>query len=88
MSIASVKIFLFCLTFTSFITFIVTVLQSEQYETASQHLFLNLGYKKRLKDSKSKLENAILKSKVEVLGEIFKKHVDRLKDTQNGVVSI
>ena len=40
--------------------------------------FLNFGVKK-LKLKKESLENAIIKSKVDVLGEIFKRNIDSLK---------
>lgn len=49
------------------------------HESASEQLFLNLGMKKRWKDTNSKLENAIFKSRIEVLGEIFRTRVDILK---------
>lgn len=40
--------------------------------------FLNFG-KKQLKSSDKSLENQIIKSKVEILGKIFKKNVDHFK---------
>lgn len=41
--------------------------------------FLNFGDKKTSKLDKTLLENSIIKSKVEVLGEVFKKNIDALK---------
>ncbi|KAJ8929513.1 hypothetical protein NQ314_017806 [Rhamnusium bicolor] len=41
--------------------------------------FLNFGEKKLHKADKNDLENAIFKSKIDVLGEIFKKNIDMLK---------
>lgn len=41
--------------------------------------FLNFGDKKASKLDKNILENSIIKSKVEVLGEVFKKNIDALK---------
>lgn len=46
---------------------------------SEQKLFLNLGARKKWKVTQSKLENTIIKSKIEVLGEIFRKRVDYLK---------
>lgn len=43
--------------------------------------FLNFG-KKPLKSSDKSLENQIIKSKVEVLGKIFKKNIDRFKTSK------
>ncbi|KAK4887668.1 hypothetical protein RN001_003939 [Aquatica leii] len=45
----------------------------------SYNAFFNYGDKKNLKLEKENLENAVIKSKVEVLGEVFKKHIDSLK---------
>lgn len=41
--------------------------------------FFNFGDKKLSKLDKSNLENAIIKSKVDVLGEVFKKNIDAFK---------
>lgn len=41
--------------------------------------FFNFGDKKVSKLNKIDLENAIIKSKVDVLGEVFKKNIDALK---------
>uniref|UniRef100_A0AAR5P549 Sushi, von Willebrand factor type A, EGF and pentraxin domain-containing protein 1 n=2 Tax=Dendroctonus ponderosae TaxID=77166 RepID=A0AAR5P549_DENPD len=43
--------------------------------------FLNFGDKKLHKIGENRLENAIFKSKLDVLGEVFKKHVDFFKVT-------
>lgn len=43
--------------------------------------FFNFGDKKVAKLNKIDLENAIIKSKVDVLGEVFKKNIDALKAT-------
>lgn len=43
--------------------------------------FLNFGVKK-IKLKKNPLENAVIKSKVDVLGDIFKKSIDSFKNTQ------
>lgn len=43
--------------------------------------FLNFGDKKLHKTGENKLENAIFKSKLDVLGEVFKKNVDFFKVT-------
>lgn len=43
--------------------------------------FFNFGDKKVSKLNKIDLENAIIKSKVDVLGEVFKKNIDVLKAT-------
>lgn len=50
---------------------------AEELDTYSA--FLNFGYKKLVKIEKENLPNAILKSKIEVLGNIFKKNIDALK---------
>nr|CAD7255735.1 unnamed protein product [Timema shepardi] len=44
--------------------------------------FFNAGQKKKLKDVESKLENSVLKSKVEMLGEALRKHVNSLKKSK------
>lgn len=41
--------------------------------------FFNFGDKKLSKLNRSNLENAIIKSKVEVLGQVFKKNIDAIK---------
>lgn len=41
--------------------------------------FLNFGERKLSKLNKTKLENSVLKSKLDVLGEVFKKSVDSFK---------
>lgn len=41
--------------------------------------FLNFGDKKLHKVKKDSLENAIFKSKIDVLGEVFKKNIDSIK---------
>lgn len=41
--------------------------------------FFNFGDKKLAKLNRSNLENAVIKSKVEVLGEVFKHAIDGLK---------
>lgn len=41
--------------------------------------FFNFGDKKLSKLNRSNLENAVIKSKVEVLGEVFKHEIDALK---------
>lgn len=43
--------------------------------------FLNFGDKKLSKLNRSNLENAVIKSKVEVLGEVFKHEIDALKSS-------
>uniref|UniRef100_A0A1Y1M791 VWFA domain-containing protein n=1 Tax=Photinus pyralis TaxID=7054 RepID=A0A1Y1M791_PHOPY len=45
----------------------------------SYSVFLNYGGQKVSKLVKGNLENAVIKSKVEVLGEVFKKHIDSIK---------
>lgn len=54
-------------------------LNFKDQETPSEQLFLNRGMKKRWKDTKLKLENSIFKSRIEVLGEIFRARVEELK---------
>ncbi|RZB38885.1 sushi, von Willebrand factor type A, EGF and pentraxin domain-containing protein 1-like [Asbolus verrucosus] len=44
--------------------------------------FLNFGEKKLLKLKKDSLENSIIKSKVDVLGEIFKLNIESFKNSQ------
>lgn len=44
--------------------------------------FFSLGQKKKLKDVSAKLENSVLKSKVHVLGEVLKKHIDSLRNAE------
>lgn len=60
-----------------------------EFESSGNELFYNAGHRsrKRLKETGSKLENSILKSKVEVLGEVFKKHVNSLRAADNKQVS-
>lgn len=41
--------------------------------------FLNFGDKKVHKINKEKLENSIFKSKIDILGEVFKKNIDSIK---------
>lgn len=41
--------------------------------------FLNFGEKKVAKLNKTALENSILKSKVDVLGDVFKMSIDKIK---------
>lgn len=41
--------------------------------------FLNFGDKKLQKIGKDRLENAIFKSKIDVLGEVFKKNIESIK---------
>lgn len=43
--------------------------------------FFNFGEKKVAKLNRSNLENSVIKSKVEVLGEVFKHEVDALKSS-------
>lgn len=43
--------------------------------------FFNFGEKKVAKFNRSNLENSVIKSKVEVLGEVFKHEVDGLKSS-------
>lgn len=56
-----------------------------EFELGGNEIFYNAGQrpKKKLKDTGSKLENSILKSKVEVLGEVLKKHVNSLRAANN-----
>jgi hypothetical protein len=60
-----------------------------QFELSGNEIFYNAGQgtKKKLKDTGSKLENSILKSKVEALGEVLKKHVNSLRTASNKEVS-
>jgi hypothetical protein len=60
-----------------------------EFESSGNELFYNAGQRsrKRLKETGSKLENSILKSKVEALGEVFKKHVNSLRAADNKQVS-
>ena len=50
--------------------------------------FFSIGQKKKLKDVSAKLQNSVLKSKVEVLGEVLKKHIDSLRKAEKSQVSI
>lgn len=52
-----------------------------ELEPVGNKVFYNAGQasKKKLKDTGSKLENSILKSKIEALGEVLKKHVNNLR---------
>lgn len=50
---------------------------NENMDTYSE--FFNFGDKKIVKLNRSNLENAIIKSKVEVLGEVFKQNIDTFK---------
>lgn len=49
--------------------------------------FFSLGQNKKLKDISGKLANSVLKSKVDVLGEVLKKHVDSLRNDEKNHVS-
>ncbi|KAK5644039.1 hypothetical protein RI129_007884 [Pyrocoelia pectoralis] len=51
--------------------------KSEKF--GSYSTFLNYGDKKLSKLDKNNLENSVIKSKVEVLGEVFKTHIDSIK---------
>ncbi|KAF5274861.1 hypothetical protein FQA39_LY07043 [Lamprigera yunnana] len=46
------------------------------------NVFYNYGDKKLFKLNKNSLENDVIKSKVEVLGNVFKKHIEALKVLQ------
>lgn len=60
-----------------------------EFEPSGSELFYSAGQRsrKRLKETGSKLENSILKSKVEALGEVLKKHVNSLRATESKQVS-
>jgi hypothetical protein len=60
-----------------------------EFEPITNKVFYNTGQgsKKKLKDTASKLENSILKSKVEALGEVLKKHVNSLRAANNKQVN-
>lgn len=70
------------ITFIGFIVIVVTLSTSSEkvnLETLNNYSeFLNFGEKK-LKFNKESLENSIIKSKVDVLGEIFKQNIDIFK---------
>jgi hypothetical protein len=61
-----------------------------EFELGGNEIFYNAGQrsKKKLKDTGSKLENSILKSKVEALGGVLKKHVNSLRAASNKEVSL
>ncbi|PSN51815.1 Sushi [Blattella germanica] len=62
-----------------------------EFEPSGNELFHNAGQqrnKKKLKHTGLKLENSVLKSKVEALGEILKKHVNSLRMTENKQVEL
>ncbi|XP_046668707.1 sushi, von Willebrand factor type A, EGF and pentraxin domain-containing protein 1-like isoform X2 [Homalodisca vitripennis] len=56
----------------------VTVVAQQKTGVDSSSGFFSTGQQKKLKEKVEKLENLVLKSKVEVLGEVFKKHFDAL----------
>jgi len=60
-----------------------------ELESVGNKVFYNAGQasKKKLKDTGSKLENSILKSKIEALGEVLKKHVNNLRASNNKQVN-
>jgi hypothetical protein len=60
-----------------------------EFEPVGNKVFYNAGQgsKKKLKDTGSKLENSILKSKIEALGEVLKKHVNSLRAANNKQVN-
>lgn len=60
-----------------------------ELEPVGNKVFYNAGQgsKKKLKDTGSKLENAILKSKIEALGEVLKKHVNSLRASNDKQVN-
>jgi hypothetical protein len=60
-----------------------------EFEPVGNQVFYNAGHgsKKKLKDTGSKLENSILKSKIEALGEVLKKHVNSLRATNDKQVN-
>lgn len=45
--------------------------------------FLNYGDKKLMKSKKNNLENSIFKSKIDIIGEVFKTNIDSLKISGN-----
>jgi hypothetical protein len=65
------------------------VTKTTGFHDSGNELFYNAGQRsrKRLKETGLKLENSILKSKIEALGEVFKKHVNRLRATDSKQVS-
>jgi hypothetical protein len=67
----------------------VTKTSGHEFEPSDNEIFYNAGQRtnKKLKDTSSKLENSILKSKIEVLGEVLKKHVNSLRAADSRQVS-
>lgn len=66
----------------AFLTIFVDVIISDKINNEileNYGSFFNFGEKKLAKLNKSNLENDIIKSKVDVLGEVFKKNIDSLK---------
>lgn len=66
-------------------TLTVVALQKTSVDSSSG--FFSHGETKKLKDSAGRRENLVLKSKVEVLGEVFKKHFDSLVASEKHHVS-
>ncbi|XP_054276634.1 sushi, von Willebrand factor type A, EGF and pentraxin domain-containing protein 1-like [Macrosteles quadrilineatus] len=56
----------------------VTVVAQQKSNVDSSSGFFNSGQAKRLKDTSGRLENMVLKSKVEVLGQVLKKQFEGL----------
>lgn len=64
------------------VTFVKIIVSAEKLdlETLNNYSeFLNFGDKKRHKLNKEQLENAIFKSKIDVLGKVFKTNIDSIK---------
>lgn len=66
-------------------TLTVVALQKTSVDSSSG--FFSHGEAKKLKDAAGIRENLVLKSKVEVLGEVFKKHFDSLVASEKHHVS-
>jgi hypothetical protein len=66
---------------------VVTVMAQQKSNVDSSSGFFNSGQTKKLKDSSGKLENMVLKSKVDVLGEVLKKHFESLVAAEMNNVS-
>jgi len=60
---------------------VTKIIGFHELEPVGNKVFYNAGQgsKKKLKDTGSKLENSILKSKIEALGDVLKKHVNSLR---------